>query len=106
MVVITSPPQKPEASLQPVNTSSQASVEGAEASLEDLPANISPIAAAYSSKSVSPPVDPSELQANANTAVDNMLHLKRSLDVKRQRGCLGTRGTNVPKRVPRVHISD
>ena len=60
-------------------------MEGAEASLEDLPANISPIAAAYSSGSVSPPVDPSKLQANANTAINNMLHLKRSLDVKRQR---------------------
>ena len=80
-----SPPWKSEASLQPVNTSSQASVEGAEASLEDLPANISPIAAAYSSRSVSPLVDPSELQANANTAVNNMLHLKRTLDIKRLR---------------------
>ena len=30
-------------------------------------------------------MDPSELQANANTAINNMLHLKRSLDVKRQR---------------------
>ena len=28
---------------------------------------------------------PSELWANANRAIDNMLHLKRSLDVKRQR---------------------
>ena len=30
-------------------------------------------------------MDPSEFQANANRAIDNMLHLKRSLDVKRQR---------------------
>ena len=30
-------------------------------------------------------MDPSELQANANRAIDNMLHLKRSLDIKRQR---------------------
>ena len=28
---------------------------------------------------------PPELRANANRAIDNMLHLKRSLDVKRQR---------------------
>ena len=83
--VIMSPPQKSEVSLKLVNTSSQASAEEAEASLEDLPANISPIAAAYSSRCVSPPVDPSELQAHANTAINNMLHLKRSLDVKRQR---------------------
>ena len=79
------PPRKSEASLQPVDTSSQASVEEAEASLEDLPANISPIAAAYCSRSISPPVDPSQLQANANRAVDSMLHLKRSIDIRRQR---------------------
>ena len=85
VVVIMPPPRKSEASLQPVDTSSQASVKGAEASLEDLPANISQIAAAYSSGSVCPLVDPSELQANANTAINNMLHLRRSLNVKRQR---------------------
>ena len=73
-----------EVSLQPIDTSSQASVEEAEASLEDIPTNISPIATAYSSGSVSPPVDPSGLQANANRAIDNMLHLKRSVDIKRQ----------------------
>ena len=84
VAVITSPPRKSEASPQPVDTSSQASVEGAEASLEDLPANISLVATAYSSRSVSPLVDPSEIQANANTAIDNMLHLKRSMDVKSQ----------------------
>ena len=80
-----SPPQKSEVSLQPIDTSSQVSVEEAEASLEDIPANISPIATAYSSRSVHPPVDPSELQANANRAIDNTLHLKSSIDVKRQR---------------------
>ena len=60
-------------------------MEEAEGSLEDIPANISPIAAIHSSGSASPLMDPSELQANANRAIDNMLHLKRSLDVKRQR---------------------
>ena len=85
VVVIMSPPQKSEVSLQPIDTSSQASIEEAEASLEDIPTNISPIATAYSSRSVSPPVDPSELWANANRAIDNMLHLKRSIDIKRQR---------------------
>ena len=74
-----------EVSLQPIDTSSQASIEEAEASLEDTPTNISPIATAYSSRSVSPPVDPSELQTNANRAINNMLHLKRSIDIKRQR---------------------
>ena len=60
-------------------------MEEAEGSLEGIPANISPTAAVHSSKSASPLVDPSELQANANRAIDNMLHLKRSLDIKRQR---------------------
>ena len=85
VAVITSPPQKLEVSLQLINTSSQASIEEAEASLEDIPANISLIATAYSSRSVSPPVDPSELWANANRAINNLLHLKKSIDVKRQR---------------------
>ena len=80
-----SPPWKSEVSLQPINTSSQASVEEAEASLEDIPTNISQIVPAYSSRSVSPPVDPSELLANANRAIDNMLHLKSSIDIKKQR---------------------
>ena len=83
--VTMSPPQKSEVSLPPIDTSSQAGIEEAEASLEGIPANISPIATVYSSGSVSPSVNPSELQANANRAIDNMLHLKRSLDVKRQR---------------------
>ena len=84
-VATMSPPQKSEVTVPPVNTSSQASIEEGEGSLEDIPTNISPIATIYSSRSASPPVDPSELQANANRAIDNMMHLKRSLDVKRQR---------------------
>ena len=68
--------QKSEVKVPPVNTSSQASIDEAEGSLEDIPANISPIAAIYSSRSASPPVDPSELQANANRAIDNMFHLR------------------------------
>ena len=84
-MVTRSPPQKSEASLPPIDTSSQASVKEAEASLEGIPANIFPIAAVYSSRSVSPLVEPSELQANASRAIDNMFHLKRSLDVKRER---------------------
>ena len=80
-----SPPQKLEVTVPPVDTSSQASMEEAEGSLEGIPANISLIAAIYSSRSASPPVDPLELQANANRTIDNMLHLKRSLYIKRQR---------------------
>ena len=80
-----SPPCRPEVTTPPANTSSQASVEEAEGSLEGVPTNISLIAAAYSSRSISPPVDLSELQANANKAIDNMFHLKETLNIKRQR---------------------
>ena len=73
-VATTSPPQKSEVTVPPVDTSSQASMEEAEGSLEDIPANISPIATIHSSGSTSPSVDLSELQANANRAIDNMLH--------------------------------
>ena len=44
-----SPPQISEVTVPPVNTSSQASIKEAEGSLEDIPANISPIATTYSS---------------------------------------------------------
>ena len=80
-----SPPCRSEVTTPPVDTSSQASIKKAEGSLEEVPTNISLIAAAYSSGSISPPVDPSELQANANRAIDNMLHLKGTLNIKRQR---------------------
>ena len=81
---VTSPSPKSEASSLPVDTSSQASMEEAEASLEGLPANVSPIAAACSSSSASPSVDPTELQTDTNMATDHMLHMKRSTDLKRQ----------------------
>ena len=48
---VTFPPHKLEASPLPVNTSSQASMEEAEASLKCLPANISPITTTCSSSS-------------------------------------------------------
>ena len=60
-------------------------MEEAEASLEGFPANVFPITTAYSSRSASPSVDPTELQTDANRATDNMLHLKRSTDLKRQK---------------------
>ena len=81
---VASPPWKSEASPWPVDTSSQASMEEAEASLEGLPTNISPITTACSSSSASPSVDPTELQTNANMATDHMLHMKRSTYLKRQ----------------------
>ena len=50
----TSPPQKSEVMVPPVDTSSQASIEEMEGFLEDIHANISPIAVVYSSRSASP----------------------------------------------------
>ena len=81
---VTFPPHKSEASPLPVNTSSQASMEEAEASLECLPTNISPITTACSSSSASPSVDPTELRTDANMAANHMLHVNRSTDLKRQ----------------------
>ena len=44
----------------------------------------SPTAVAYSSHSDSPTMDLPELQANVNLAVNHMLSIKRSSDLKRQ----------------------
>ena len=84
-MVFTSLPQKPEGLPQPANTSSQASIDEGEASLEDIPVNISPIAAVSGSRSISPPVDLTELQTNANKALDELLSTKGSIDTKRWR---------------------
>ena len=76
--------QKSEAPALPVDTSSQASMQEGEASLENNSVNVSPIAAAYSSHSGSPMVDLTELQMDANLAANHMLSVKRSTDLKRQ----------------------
>ena len=68
----------------PIDTSSQASVEEGEASMESNPVNVSPTMAAYSSCSGSPTVDLTELQTDTNLAMDHMLSVKRSTDLKRQ----------------------
>ena len=75
---------KAEFPAPPIDTSSQASVEEGEASLESNPVNISPTVAAYSSFSGSPMVDLMKLQMDANLAADHMLSVKRSMDLKRQ----------------------
>ena len=75
---------KLEAPAPPVDTSSQASAEEREASLESNPANVSPTMVMYSSCSGSPMVDVTELQMDANLAADHMLSVKRSTDLKRQ----------------------
>ena len=84
-VVPMTPPRKPDGPPQPVETSSQVSVKEAEASLEDIPANISPIAAISRTGSITPLMDIMELWANANKALDNLLNTKASIDTSRQR---------------------
>ena len=60
-VVLMSPSQRPEGLLLPADTSSQASIDEAEASLEDIQANIFPIAAISRSNSTSTMMDLTEL---------------------------------------------
>ena len=84
-VAPTTPPQKPEEPPWLVDTSSQASAEAAEASLEDIPTSISPIAAISRTRSITPPVDELELLADANKALNDFLTTKASIDTHRQR---------------------
>ena len=77
--------QKPGRLPCPVDTSSQASAKVAEASLEDIPTSISPIAAISRTGSVTPLVDAMELRANANKALEDLLTTKTSIDTHRWR---------------------
>ena len=77
-------PQKGEVPALPINTSSQASLEEGEASLESNPVNVSLTMAVYSSCSSSPTVDLTELRTDANLAANHLLSVKRSTDLKRQ----------------------
>ena len=79
------PPWKPEGPLQAVNTSSQVSIKEVVASLEEIPTNISPNAAASRSRSVSPSMDLAELWTNANRALNDLLNTKGSIDARRWR---------------------
>ena len=79
-----SPPPKMEVPALPLDTSSQASVPEIEASIESNPIHNSPTAVAYSSCSDSPTMDLPELQADAHLAINHMLSIKRSSDLKRQ----------------------
>ena len=80
----TSPPSKMEMPALPLDTSSQASVAETEASIESNPIHNSPTAVAYSSHSDSPTMDLPELQADAHLAINHILSIKRSFDLKRQ----------------------
>ena len=79
-----SPPPKMEVSALPLDTSSQASIPGTEASIESNPVHNSPTAVADSSHSDSPAMDLPEFQADANLAINNMLTVRRSLELERQ----------------------
>ena len=72
------PSPKVEVSAPPMDTSSQASVEEMETSLEGNPINIYPSTATSSNHSDSPMIDLMELQADANLAANYMLSIKRS----------------------------
>ena len=72
-VVLMSLPQKPEGLPLPADTSSQASIDEGEASLEDIPTNISPIAAVSGSNSTSASMALAELWTNTNKALNDLL---------------------------------
>ena len=84
-MVLMSLPWRPEGLLPPASTSSQASIDKGEASLEGIPANISPIAAISGSNSTSALMDLTELQMNANKALDDLLSTKGFIDTRRCR---------------------
>ena len=84
-MVLRSPPGRPEGLLSPANTSSQASIDKGEASLEDIPANISPIALISGSNSTSISIDLTELCTNANKALYYLLSTKGSIDARNWR---------------------
>ena len=85
MVIPVSLHQKSKELLQPVDTSSQASTEIAETSLEGIPTSISPIVVASWSGSVTTPADAMDLQENANKALEVLLTTKASTDAHRWR---------------------
>ena len=81
---VISPSHKVEVPAPPIDTSSQASLEEGEASLESNPVNVSLNAAVYSSCSGSPMVDLMELKTDAKLAANHVLSIKRSMGLKRQ----------------------
>ena len=84
-VVLTPSSQQPKELLQLVDTSSQVSAEMAEASLEENPTSISPIAVTSRSENITPPVDAMELHVNAYKALEELLITKASIAACRWR---------------------
>ena len=89
VVMLMPPPPKPKEITKLVDTSSQASTqddaEMGEASLEGVPATISPIATVGWSRSITPPAEAAELWENVNKASEELLATKSSIDACRQR---------------------
>ena len=89
VVILTPPPHKLRDLPKPVDTSSQVSTQDdikmIEASLEEVPTTISPIAATPGSRSVTPPRDTDQLQEKANKALEELLSTKSSIDACRQK---------------------
>ena len=94
------PPHKPKELLQLVDTSSQVSIEIAEASLEGIPTSISSIAVTSRSGTVTPPADAMEFWENANKALEELLTTKASIDTHRWRASLGIRYGTLSEQVP------
>ena len=81
-----SPPQGMEEPVLPLDTSSQTSVEGMEASIESNPAEATLVAAAHSGWSDSPVQD---LQLEVHSAINSIFTTKRTSELGRQSGGSG-----------------
>ena len=87
----------------PLDTSSQASAEEVDTSMESNPINIYPTTDAGSSHINSPTVDLMELQEGANLAANYMLTVKRSSDPPKTMGYLRFQGIAAPAGGQRSH---
>ena len=89
MVVLTLLPPELRNLFGPVDTSSQVSTpddaEMAEASVEEVPTTISPIAETPGPSSGAPPTDASHLQEKAHKALQELLVTKSSIKAHRQK---------------------
>ena len=79
-----SPSHKAEVLALTLDTSSQVSVKGTEASVESDAIHASPMAVAHGSQSDSPSMDLFKLQTDANLAIMHMLSIERSSDLQMQ----------------------
>ena len=89
LIVLTPTPHKLRDLSRLVDTSSQVSapndVEMVEASQEEVPATISPIAVTPGSRNITPPTDVGPLWEKANKALEELLATKSSIDACRQK---------------------